>query len=105
MSNTPRDRAADTAVVAAFTTDVGGGVNSWSREAEKIFGRSAEGVMGKSLQILFPEESSEAEVRPMAPTAGDDPRKWFRRLDGSRFEARHVAVRLSNVSGAIGHAH
>ena len=29
----------------AFTTDVDGRINSWSREAEELFGHNAEGVM------------------------------------------------------------
>jgi PAS domain S-box-containing protein len=103
VSNTPHDRAPVTAtpeVVAAFTTDVDGRINSWSRDAEELFGQCADGVIGRSLAILLPDESDAA-----AQAAGDEAtRKWFQRLDGTRFEARHTAVRLSDATGVIGHA-
>jgi PAS domain S-box-containing protein len=103
VSNTPHEHARVTttpAVVAAFTTDMDGRINSWSRDAEELFGHSADGVMGRSLAILLPDDSDAA-----AHTACDEAtRKSFQRLDGSRFEASHTAVRLSDAAGIIGHA-
>jgi PAS domain S-box-containing protein len=106
VSESTRNHSTDTAAVAAFTADVDGNVNSWCPEAEMIFGRTADDVIGRSLAILFAEESTEARGCPSASAPGNEaPRQWFRRLDGSRFEARHIVLQLRYAGGGSGHAH
>ena len=55
MAETPESATvpAHAPAVAAFTTDVDGRVQSWSREAEHLFGYSAKDIAGRSWSILL----------------------------------------------------
>ena len=55
MAETPHARPGvpeHAGAVAAFTTDADGRVQSWSREAEELFGYNAEDIAGRSWAIL-----------------------------------------------------
>ncbi len=89
-------------VVAAFTTNAEGHVDSWSLEAEELFGLSVESVIGKSPAILITGPSADATA---GAASDNSPLTWFQRLDGARFAARLTVVRLRDSLGDIGHVH
>jgi PAS domain S-box-containing protein len=106
VSDPPRDPPAPSVAVAAFTTDADGTVNSWSAEAEELLGWTVDAAIGKQVPTLLAEASPTATGGPVVGGAVHEPRgQWYRRRDGSVFEARHLVVRLSNGDGIAGHAH
>jgi len=55
----------ESAVDAIVTSDSTGRITSWNPAAERLFGYSAEDVVGRPLTILMPEEMREAHERGM----------------------------------------
>jgi len=80
---------------AIITTDLKRHVTSWNTGAEKIFGYTADEMMGQSADIIFlPEDRERGEPKKEADTALDKGRaadeRWHLRKDGSRFYASGV---------------
>jgi len=91
---------------AVFTTDEQGRINSWTREAQELFGHDADVVIGQpfdSLLVKEPERSAPScVVVPQADAAARV--KSFLRAEGAPFSALHRAVELRNRSGQLGYA-
>jgi PAS domain S-box-containing protein len=80
---------------AIINTNTKGLVESWSSGAEKIFGYTAEEIIGKSADVIFTEEDRANNVpeKEMATAREKDcaeDERWHRRKDGSRFYASGV---------------
>jgi PAS domain S-box-containing protein len=89
------------ASVVAFTTDIDGRVQSWSRAAEEVFGYNTEDIVNRSWAILVSEEGE-----PDLDAASDQPAsrttvRRFRRHDGTEFVAYHATVELTSAAGLI----
>lgn len=94
---------------AITTTDAKGIVENWNPGAEKIFGYSAEEMIGKSLDIVFtpedragnaPEEERSAALEK--GRAADE--RWHLRKNGERFFASGVMVPLYDQGRLLGYA-
>jgi PAS domain S-box-containing protein len=91
---------------ALFFTDADGKVTDWYRGAERIFGFTADEMIGQSARRLFnPEDlergSADHEFA-LARTAGrseDD--RWHVRKDGNRFWGSGVLLALHDAAGQI----
>src|SRR4051794_8347383 len=91
---------------ALFFTDPDGKVTDWYRGAERIFGFTADEMIGQSARRLFnPEDlergSADHEFA-LARTAGrseDD--RWHVRKDGNRFWGSGVLLALRDAAGQI----
>jgi PAS domain S-box-containing protein len=89
---------------AIFVSDLDGHIVSWNIGAEKIFGYSAEEVIGQNCRILFTEEDQvagvpekEKETAREKGCAEDD--RWHIRQDGSFFYANGVMTALFDETG------
>ena len=102
MAETPESAkvAAHAPAVAAFTTDVDGRVQSWSREAEHLFGYRAQDIAGRSWGILLAHGGDgvvhAADHQPAAHAV-----RRFRRQNQSEFVARHATVELTSFAGTV----
>src|SRR5215208_3762567 len=84
---------------AMFTTDKMGRVEAWSRGAERILGFAEQEMRGRSADVLFVPEDSEAGIpdleRSLALGAGRaENERWHLRKDGSRFWGAGIMVPL-----------
>jgi PAS domain S-box-containing protein len=84
---------------AIFSISTEGVIESWNMGAEKIFGYSAEEILGKSGEILFTAEDiakgvhfNEMRIARQKGRATDE--RWHVRKDGSRFFASGVMMPL-----------
>lgn len=84
---------------AIFSTDSEGVVESWNTGAEKIFGYSAEEIIGKPSEMLFTAEdvdkgvhTNEMRAARQKGRAADE--RWYIRKDGSRFFGSGVMMPL-----------
>jgi PAS domain S-box-containing protein len=90
---------------AVFTTDEQGRINSWSREAQELFGHRADGIIGQSFDSLLAGENGRMPFGLVKPDADNSARvKSFRRAGGAPFRALHRAVELRNGGSQLGHA-
>ena len=88
-------------VVAAFTTDADGRVQSWSREAEELFGYSAEDIADRSWAILVAAEGEAvAHAADHQPSPHATARR-FRRQDRTEFAAHHATIELKSFAGVV----
>ena len=94
------DSAIDSGIIS-FDADAR--VTSWSRGAERLFGWSADEMLGELADKLFTPEDREAGVPPrefaMAREAGraaDE--RWHQRKDGSRFYAHGALTPLKGTA-------
>jgi PAS domain S-box-containing protein len=98
----------DARTVAVFTTDVNGRVQSWSREAQQLFGYHANNMVGRSCAILFANDSeavvSEAVVDSVRLQPSAALLRRFRREDRSEFVAHHATVGLQSSGDVVTHA-
>ncbi|HUQ28636.1 MAG TPA: PAS domain-containing sensor histidine kinase [Usitatibacter sp.] len=92
--------------LAVIFLDVEGNVTWWSPGAERIFGYTAEEVLGKPSCFMFtphdtergiPEHEIEAAMRDNP--AEDD--RWQQRKDGSRFWASGIMCGLRDEAGTL----
>jgi two-component system CheB/CheR fusion protein len=84
---------------AIMTIDPSGIIGSWSLGAKKIFGYSAEQVVGRHFALLFTEEDCAAgvpaeELQTAFETGSASDDRWQLRQDGSRFFASGVLTRM-----------
>jgi two-component system CheB/CheR fusion protein len=91
---------------ALFFTDADGRVTDWYRGAERIFGFTADEMIGQSAKRLFNREDLERGAADheltLARTAGraeDD--RWHVRKDGARFWGSGVLFALHDSAGRI----
>jgi len=89
---------------AIVSKDLSGIVRSWNKGAERIFGYTAEEMIGRSITVLIPPERLNEEpgiverIRNGAPI--DHYETIRRRKDGSRI---HVSLTVSPVKNSVGH--
>ena len=93
-------RAAETEV-AAFTTDIDGRVQWWSREAKDLFGYETDDIAGRPWTILA--AAAEDVVNTHRPSRHATVRR-FRRKDRTEFVAHHASVELPSPAGIVTHA-
>ncbi|HZE91136.1 MAG TPA: chemotaxis protein CheB, partial [Rhizobacter sp.] len=84
---------------AIVTIDLEGRVNNWNAGAERVFGYSADEMLGRSLDALFtPEDRAQGvpqeELRLALETGHCDDDRWMLRKGGSRFYCSGVMTKL-----------
>jgi PAS domain S-box-containing protein len=88
------------------TTDEHGRINSWSRDAQELFGYQADVVIGQAFDNLLVGETDalvpSSLVTPHAEESATI--KSFRRAEGAPFRALHRAIELRNAGSHLGHA-
>ncbi|MEW6080043.1 MAG: transporter substrate-binding domain-containing protein [Thermodesulfobacteriota bacterium] len=90
--------------MALYSIDLSGNVSSWNASAERIFGWTAEEVLGRPLPIISEENRLEFEALKEQVTAGRGfvGKEMFRlRKDGSTFPIRLSAAPIRNDDGEI----
>jgi len=88
--------------VALYSVDMGGNVLSWNTSAERIFGWSAEEVLGRPLPIVGPEQQSEFALLRQRILAGENllgMELMRNRKDGSRI---HISLSTATILGRDG---
>jgi PAS domain S-box-containing protein len=80
---------------AIINTNTKGMVEAWNSGAEKIFGFTAEEMIGKSADVIFTEEDqanhvSEKEMATAREKGCAEDERWHKRKDGSLFYASGV---------------
>jgi two-component system CheB/CheR fusion protein len=96
--------AATTRDFAIITTDKQGIVETWNAGAQRIFGFSAEEMVGESIAKIFTSEDQEngvpaREMRIAAESGRAEDERWHRRKDGSRFYCSGV---MTPLDGSVG---
>src|SRR5712691_7599900 len=90
---------------AIFTTDPDGVVLSWNRAARRMFGYSAEDIVGRSLAILVPDDRfDEVEETPRRIRAGEriDQNETVRRAkDGRLIDVSINMVPIKDTDGRV----
>jgi two-component system cell cycle sensor histidine kinase/response regulator CckA len=91
---------------AIFHIGLDGIIESWNPGAQRIFGFSADEIVGRHGSILFvPEDvfrgEPEREAKFAAETGRAQDSRWHLRKDGSRFWANGVMVGLRDRAGAL----
>jgi len=90
--------------VALYSIDPEGNVQAWNDSAEKIFGWTAEEVMGKPLPIVPKDKQDEFSAlrkRVMEDGGISDVEVVRRRKDGSLFDASLSAAPIYNAKGDV----
>jgi PAS domain S-box-containing protein len=77
----------------------------WNKGAEAMFGYSAEEVLGKTTEILYPGVHSFERISQLATPAIRERGAWqteweYRRRDGSQFPADVVATMIEGLEGS-----
>lgn len=91
---------------AIYLEDTEGRITSWNEGAQRIYGYTAEDVLGKPFSIFFPAEEVESglfdrELKTARETGRFEVEGWRVRKDGSRFWANVVISALSNDQGEL----
>jgi PAS domain S-box-containing protein len=81
-------------VVAIFTNDLSGTISSWSQGAERKYGYSPGEAVGRSVQILVPDDRTEEWSRVMSQVARGDHVEYLE-TERIRKDGRRVAVALT----------
>ena len=88
---------------AIIGKDLNSLITAWNRGAEKVFGYSAEEMMGKSMRKLFPPERAEEETEIMSRIRRGESVEHYEtvrvRKDGSRID---VSVTISPIKDRSG---
>jgi PAS domain S-box-containing protein len=90
----------DAAAVVAFMTSADGCVQSWSREAEDLFGYNLEDIVNRSWAILVATDG-EAAVDATTLEPSRHTVRRFRRRDRTEFVAHHATVELRSLTGIV----
>jgi PAS domain S-box-containing protein len=90
---------------AIFSEDLEGLITSWNAGAERLYGRGAGDMLGRSTQTLVPDETSvELQRVHAAALAGDRVERfdtWHLRPDGSHVPVSLTVSPLRDSGGAI----
>lgn len=90
---------------AIISNDLNGMITSWNKGAEKLFGYTAEEVIGKSITILFPPDRMDEEARVMGCIRRGEKISHYEtvrlRKDGSLMEISLTVSPLRNEAGEI----
>lgn len=107
-ANVARERLAvivDTSGDAIISKDCDGIITSWNRGAEKIFGYTAEEVLGRSIRILLPDhlQSQEEEIlnRICAGERAEFLETDRRRKDGTIIQVSATVSPIRDLGGHI----
>jgi PAS domain S-box-containing protein len=92
---------------AIFTMTEGAQINSWNAGAQRLFGYSADEILGQSTDVLFTREDRDAglpvkeleQARRLGRTVDE---RYYVRKSGTRLYASGVTIRLGD--GGIGFA-
>jgi two-component system CheB/CheR fusion protein len=92
---------------AIITLEQEGRITSWNKGAEKLFGWTAEEMMGQPLDRLFTPEDLAAgapadELRRAREDGRAEDERWHLRKDGSRFFCSGVTTPLDSADGGGG---
>ncbi len=91
---------------AIFAMDLSGAVTTWNAGASKLFGYSAEEIIGQNSAIIFSFEDQLAgaalkEMRLALSTGRADDNRWHVKKDGSLFWASGLMMPLRNDAGKV----
>ena len=90
---------------AIITKNLDGIISSWNKSAERLFGYTAEEVIGKSITILIPPERHDEEPRILARLRCGERVDHYetvrRRKDGSLFDISLTVSPIKNAQGRI----
>jgi len=97
--------SSDDAIIAK---DLNGIVRSWNTSAERLFGYSADEVIGQSITIIIPPERLSEEDRVLAEIRAGRRVESFetvrRRKDGSTIDVSITVSPIKDASGVVGGA-
>ncbi len=95
----------DTSDDAIISKDLDGVIQTWNRGAERIFGYTADEVVGKPVTILMPPEQQDEEPEILARLRGGERIDHYqtvrRRKDGSVIDISLTVSPVSDASGRI----
>ncbi len=110
----PQDAREKSALLASITdlTDdaivsnrLDGTILSWNRGAERMYGYTAEEIIGRNISLFFPEELREEEVRLVARLAASLVVDHFEtvrlRKDGTKFDASITSSPMRDAKGDV----
>jgi len=91
---------------AIFLLDAGGHVASWTLEAERIKGYTAEEIVGRHFRVFFTEEdrrrgAPEQELRTARTAGRAEGEGWRVRKDGSRFWGDEIVAPITDEAGEL----
>ncbi len=90
---------------AIISTDVSGIISTWNKGAERLYGYTAEEIMGKSVTTLIPPDRSEEETAILARIGRGERVEAYdtvrRRKDGRLVEVLLTVSPLKNVAGDV----
>jgi PAS domain S-box-containing protein len=110
QTKTSREQAMLAAIVDStedgiISKDLNGIIQTWNRAATKIFGYSAEEMIGKSIEILIPPEMPEEEPRLLAKLRNGERIEHYEtirvRKDGERIDVSLTVSPIRNSAGTI----
>jgi PAS domain S-box-containing protein len=88
-----------------LTENLDGIISSWNRSAERLFGYTADEVIGKPITILIPAERHDEESRILARTKGGEGLDHYetvrRRKDGGLIDISLTVSPVKNAQGKI----
>jgi PAS domain S-box-containing protein len=90
---------------ALFMIDAGGLVRTWHQGAVKMYGYSAEEMLGRHVSALLPDDGGRAhrlehELRQALLVGHQEGEGWHQRKDGTRFWASVIVSLLRDERGA-----
>lgn len=90
---------------AIYSIDLAGNITSWNRGAERLYGYSADEVIGRPVMLLIPEERYEEERHIQARIRQGQSIEQYetlrRRKDGSHFDVSLTVSPLRTVDGSL----
>lgn len=90
---------------AIVSKDLSGIVKSWNRGAERLFGYTAEEMIGKPITLLIPAERTDEEATILSRVQGGERVHHFdtvrRRKDGTRVQISLTVSPIRNAAGVI----
>lgn len=92
---------------AIFMLNPGGQVAIWSTGAERVFGYTEQEMIGRSANILYPEEDRATgvlmrEIQTATEQGRSSDDRWLVRKDGAKFWAIGFMEALDSTNGNIG---